>query len=74
MDDFMGGMFDFNGDGRTDAGEEFMAYQIYEDMTEKADPSPLRTSPRVKKLDGCDIFIIILFAYQILSWIADAIY
>jgi len=33
MSDFMGGMFDFNGDGHTDAGEEFMAYQVYEDMT-----------------------------------------
>lgn len=32
MDDFMGGMFDLNEDGHTDGGEEFMAYQLYEDM------------------------------------------
>ena len=25
-DDFFGGMFDFNGDGKTDLGEEFLAY------------------------------------------------
>lgn len=32
-DDFMGGLFDFNGDGKADLGEEFIAYQIFEDMT-----------------------------------------
>ena len=32
-DDFMGGMFDFNGDGKTDLGEEYIAYKIYEDCT-----------------------------------------
>ena len=32
VDDFMGGMFDLNEDGHTDGGEEFMAYQLYEDM------------------------------------------
>ncbi len=74
MDDFMGGMFDFNRDGHTDAGEEFMAYKIFEDMTEKETSTPLKIPPRARKLDGFDIFIIILFAYQILSWIADAIY
>ena len=75
MSDFMGGMFDFNGDGHTDVGEEFMAYQIYEDMTEKkTDSLPPRTFPQAEKLDGWDIIIIILFACQILCWIADAIY
>ena len=31
-DDFFGGMFDFNGDGKTDLGEEFLAYQIFEEV------------------------------------------
>lgn len=28
----LGDMFDFNGDGKTDAGEEFMAYMMFEEM------------------------------------------
>ncbi|MBP3871762.1 MAG: hypothetical protein J6E46_12405 [Faecalicoccus sp.] len=32
-DDFLGGRFDFNGDGKTDLGEQYIAYKIYEDMT-----------------------------------------
>ena len=35
--DFMGGIFDFNGDGRTDAGEMFIAYKIYEESTSDPD-------------------------------------
>ena len=31
--DFLGGLFDFNGDGRTDAGEMFIAYKIFEATT-----------------------------------------
>ena len=27
---FLGGMFDFNEDGKTDLGEAFIAYKIYE--------------------------------------------
>lgn len=26
-------MFDFNGDGKVDIGEEFMAYKMYDDVT-----------------------------------------
>jgi hypothetical protein len=32
-DDLFGGFFDFNGDGRTDIGEEWIAYQIFKDCT-----------------------------------------
>jgi len=32
-DGFLGGMFDLNGDGKVDIGEEFMAYKMYEDVT-----------------------------------------
>ena len=31
--DFLGGLFDFNGDGRTDPGEMFIAYKIFEATT-----------------------------------------
>ena len=31
--DFLGGLFDFNGDGRTDPSEMFIAYKIFEETT-----------------------------------------
>ena len=36
-DGFLGGMFDLNGDGEVDMGEEFMAYKMYEDVTRDED-------------------------------------
>ena len=84
MDDFMGGFFDFNGDGHTDLGEEFIAYKMFEDM-EKTDSIPTISSGRVqrvsaaqrmtqsgsgsRKLDGTEITIILLLAYTVLSLI-----
>lgn len=32
-EDFMGGLFDFDGDGKTDPSEEYLAYEIFEDIT-----------------------------------------
>ena len=32
-DDIFGGMFDFNGDGKTDLGEEWIAFKIFEECT-----------------------------------------
>lgn len=32
LDDLLGGFFDLDGDGRTDLGEEFMAFQFFEEM------------------------------------------
>ncbi len=32
-DDFFGGMFDFNGDGQTDAVEATLGYQILDEMS-----------------------------------------
>jgi len=32
-----GGMFDLNGDGKTDLAEEFMAYKMYEEVTREDD-------------------------------------
>ena len=37
MKDLWGGMFDFNGDGVTDIGEEYLAYQIFEAVTEESE-------------------------------------
>lgn len=31
-DDFFGGLFDFNGDGKTDLAEQFVAFKILEDI------------------------------------------
>ena len=31
--DFFGGMFDFNGDGQTDAAEAALGYQILDEMS-----------------------------------------
>lgn len=39
FDDLFGGMFDFNGDGHTDLGEEFLAYKIFEECTKDDDLS-----------------------------------
>ena len=36
-DDFFGGMFDFNGDGQTDAIEEAIGYQILDEMDREDD-------------------------------------
>ena len=33
MKDLWNGMFDFNGDGRMDIGEEYLAYRIFEAVT-----------------------------------------
>ena len=75
MNDFMGGMFDSNGNGRTDIGEEYTAFRIHEDMAgNKTDSLPRKNTRRSGKLDGFSIFIILLLAYQIFCWIADAIY
>ena len=37
MKDLWGGMFDFNGDGVRDSGEEYLAYKIYEAVTEESE-------------------------------------
>ncbi len=66
-------MFDMNWDGKIDSGEEFMAYQVFENMTESKSPVPMYRGGK-RKLDGFEIIIIILLAFQILSWIVDTIY
>lgn len=70
-DDPWGGMFDFNGDGHTDIEEQFTGYQIYKDCT---DQSGGNSAPRSRKLDGFEIVIIVLFVWQVLTWISVALY
>ncbi len=36
MSDLWNGMFDFNGDGVTDIVEKFLAFRIYEAVTEES--------------------------------------
>ena len=38
-DDIFGGFFDFNGDGKTDIGEEWVGYKIIEDCMKKDESS-----------------------------------
>jgi len=49
--DFFGGFFDFNGDGKTDIGEEWIAFQIFQECMkdEKNNYTPLTSSANKKK-------------------------
>ena len=67
----VGGMFDFNEDGKTDTGEQFIGYEIYKDVTSNFN---IGTSRPVRKLDGITIFIIVILLWQVLTWIADLLY
>lgn len=37
VSDLWNGMFNFNGDGVTDIGEEFLAFKIFEAVTEESE-------------------------------------
>lgn len=39
--DFFGGLFDFNGDGKTDLGEQFIAFQMFEAATKEQEQDDL---------------------------------
>jgi hypothetical protein len=39
MKDLWNGMFDFNGDGWMDIGEEYLAYRIFEAVTRESESS-----------------------------------
>ncbi len=69
MDDFMGGIFDSNGAGHTDVGEEFMAYQLYENMTkDDSEPQPSRQNPSgAFRRSGIKLWHIIL-AILLIIW------
>ena len=57
-------MFDFNGDGRTDTGEQFTGYQIFTDTTKgfTGKSSGIR-------LDGYSKVIIALVVWQVINLI-----
>ena len=63
-------MFDFNGDGHTDLGEQYTGYKIFEDVTKTG---PSGGTPR-GKLSGFDIFMIALIAYCLLNMICGWLY
>ena len=65
-------MFDFNGDGHTDSGEQYVGYKIFEDVTGSG--SSGNSAPRGKRVDGFTIFIIIIVAYWLLNTICDCLY
>ena len=72
MDDF----FDFNHDGRTDPGEQYVAYKVFEDCTKDSggtsgSPPPVAQD---RRLSGFDIFIIILLGYEVLKLICSLLY
>ena len=60
---------DFNGDGKVDTGEQFVGYQIFQDVIGQRQSAPVH-----RKLDGFEIFLLILFAYWILNTIAGWLY
>ena len=72
--DFMDGMFDFNDDGHTDIGEEYIAYQVYEDM--KSDDSETRSVQQIGSAASVKhgiklwhiIVAILLIIWQISCW------
>ncbi len=65
---------DFNGDNRIDTGEQFVGYHLFKDMTDEGQGNQHFHASPSRKLDGFEIFILILLAYQVLSFIADLIY
>ena len=57
---------DFNGDGRVDSGEAFIAYEIWEDI--KDHPGCAIFHPRKRrKWSGVEVFAILAVVYEILK-------
>lgn len=57
-------MFDFNGDGRTDSGEQYTGYQIFKDTTDGFGNRPKTGGG---KLGLFDIIMTGLFVLEILN-------
>ena len=53
-------MFDFNGDGKTDTGERFIAYQIFEEIANKP-------TARKGRFDIWEKIIIVLVIWTVIS-------
>ena len=67
----MSSMFDFNNDGHTDFGEQYVGYKIFEDCTKKDGGT---FGPKRSGLSGFDIFILCLIGYAILNTICGWLY
>lgn len=55
-------MFDFNVDGKTDSGEQFMGYQIFSDTTKELNSKRIAG----RRINVFDIVVIILFIWQMI--------
>ena len=53
-DDIFGGMFDFDGDGKTDIGEEFLAYMMFEELSKDDEKSKTDDSIDFDEFDELD--------------------
>lgn len=60
-------MFDFNGDGHTDSGEQFIGYQIFKDTTDSMNSNSAHRKPTGGRLDGYDKVIIALVIWEIID-------
>ena len=57
--DFFGGMFDFNGDGKTDLGEQWVAFKIFEDCTKNNNDNNTRyTSTKTRPIKEPTVVLI----------------
>lgn len=66
----MSSMFDFNDDGHVDAGEQYIGYQIFKDVTDSSSDGKCSRG----RLDGFTIFMIILIGYAVLNTICGWLY
>ena len=53
-DDLFGGMFDFDGDGKTDIGEEFLAYMMFDELSKDEEKSKDDSSTDFGEFDDFD--------------------
>ena len=65
----MNGMFDFNGNGSTDLGEQFIAYNIYKDVTKSSSAHGSYPAKTWRTgLEPWEIFMIIfIIIYELLN-------
>jgi len=52
--DFFGGLFDFNGDGITDLGEQFIMYEIFKEVTKEDELDDYDSDDGLDDLDDLD--------------------
>jgi len=72
----MSNFFDFNNDGHVDLGEQYVGYKIFEDCTKDSGGTFGSSRPAAPKhqLGGFEIFMIVMLAYVVLSFICSLRY